>query len=50
MGKKGGKSEGIVGSNYLLICMVLEMYKNSLRRDCWIQILIDMYGFRDVQE
>ena len=34
MGKKGGKSEGIVGSNYLLICMVLEMYKNSLLRDC----------------
>jgi hypothetical protein len=36
-------SQGIVGSNYLLICMVFEMYKNSLLRDC---DLLNIFSFK----
>jgi hypothetical protein len=36
-------TQGIVGSNYLLICMVLEMFRNSLLKDC---DLLNIFSFK----
>jgi hypothetical protein len=36
-------TQGIVGSNYLLICMVLEMCRNNLLKDC---DLLNIFSFK----
>jgi len=36
-------TQGIVGSNNLLICMILEMFRNSLLKDCG---LLNIFSFK----